>query len=140
MNDPPTGISVLDRLGAALCEMKSLYLQTGVSIRNERPVLVVPHIQYDQLLNTMFHAIRQNAAGNATVLIRPLEALTQVVSCERDREQMLSLKRHADLVMVDAEREISNPGDLDDLRRRHRGYVTMMEEGPLGQFAAKPPD
>ncbi|MEP6841837.1 MAG: DUF2254 family protein, partial [Bradyrhizobium sp.] len=137
INDPHTAISVLDRLGAALCDMKSLYLPTGVSMRNERPVLVVPHIQYDQLLNTMFHTIRQNAAGNTTVLIRQLEVLTLVVSCERDRERMLSVKRHADLVLVDAERDISNPGDLEDLRRRHRNYLTMMEDGPLGRFAAK---
>jgi uncharacterized membrane protein len=139
INDPHTAISVLDRLGAALCDIKSLYLPTGVSIRKGRPVLVVPHIQYDQLINTMFHTIRQNAARNAAVLIRQLEVLTQVVSCERDRERMLSLKRHADLVLDDAERDISNPGDLDDLRRRHRGFVTVMEDGPLGQLAAKSP-
>ena len=33
-------------------------------------MLVVPHIQYDQLLDTMFHMIRQSAAGNAAVLMR----------------------------------------------------------------------
>ena len=66
INDPHTAISVIDRLGAALCELKPLYLPTGVWLRQERVVLVVPHVQYDQLLNTMFHMIRQNAAGNAT--------------------------------------------------------------------------
>lgn len=135
INDPHTAISVLDRMGAALCEMKPLYLPTGVWMREDRPVLVVPHIQYEQLLNSMFHMIRQNAAGNATVLMRQLEVLTQVVSCERGRTRMASLKRHADLVLTDAERDISTPGDLEDLRRRHRGFMTMMEDGPLGEFA-----
>ena len=139
INDPHTAISVLDRLGAALCEIRSLHLPSGVSMRKERPVLVVPHVQYDELLNTMFHMIRQHAAGNATVLIRLLEILTQVVSCERDRERMLSLKRHADLVLADAERDIRNLSDLDDLRRRHQGYVTVMKDGPLGRFAASSP-
>ena len=99
-------------------------------------MLVVPHIQYDQLLNTMFHMIRQSAAGNAAVLIRQLEVLTQVVSCERDRERMASLKRHADLVLDDAERDIAAPGDLADLRRRHGAFVTMMNDGPLGRFGS----
>lgn len=135
INDPHTAISVLDRLGAALCEIKPLYLPTGVWTAQERLVLVVPHIQYDQLVNTMFHMIRQNASGNATVLMRQLEVLTQVVSCERDRTRMAILKRHADLVFEDAELDIATPGDLDDIRRRHRAFVTMMRDGPLGQFA-----
>ena len=136
INDPHTAISVLDRLGAALCEIKPLFLPSGVSLVQERAVLVVPHIQYDQLLNTMFHMIRQSAAGNAAVLIRQLEVLTQVVSCERDRERMASLKRHADLVLDDAERDIAAPGDLADLRRRHGAFVTMMDDGPLGRFGS----
>ena len=135
INDPHTAISVLDRLGAVLCEVKPLYLPTGVWIDQGRPVLVVPHIQYDQLVNAMFHMIRQNAAGKTSVLMRQLEVLTHVVSCERDRERMATLKRHADLVIGDAERDVTTPDDLDDLRRRHRAFVTMMQDGPLGRFA-----
>jgi uncharacterized membrane protein len=132
VNDPYTAISVLDRLGAALCEMEPVFLPSGVSLVRERVVLVVPQIQYDQLLNTMFHMIRQSAAGNTAVLMRQLEVLTQVVSCERDRERMIGLKRHADLVMEDAERDVATPGDLEDLRRRYRAFVTTMNDGPLG--------
>lgn len=136
VNDPHTAISVLDRLGAALCEMEPVFLRSGVSLVQERVVLVVPHIQYDQLLNTMFHMIRQNAAGNAAVLMRQLEVLTQVVSYERDRERMICLKRHADLVIEDAERDIATPGDLEDLRRRYRAFVATMNDGPLGWLAS----
>ena len=132
VNDPHTAISVLDRLGAALCEMEPVFLPSGVSLVRERVVLVVPQIQYDQLLNTMFHMIRQSAAGNTAVLMRQLEVLTQVVSCERDRERMIGLKRHADLVIEDAERDVATPGDLEDLRRRYRAFVTTMNDGPLG--------
>lgn len=131
INDPLTAISVLDRLGAMLCDMVSLHLPTGIRFANDRPVLVVPHIQYDQLLNTMFHMIRQNAAGNPPVLMRQLQVLTQVVSCERDPVRMAALKRHADLVLGDAERDIVTPGDLEDLRRRYRAFVATMRDGPL---------
>ncbi len=136
INDPHTAISVLDRLGAALCEIKPLFLPSGVSLLQERVVLVVPHIQYDQLVNTMFHMIRQSAAGNTSVLMRQLDVLTQVISCERDRERMVCLKRHADLVLDDAERDIASPGDLADLRRRHGAFMSMMDDGPLGLFAS----
>ncbi len=137
INDPHTAVSVLDRLGAALCEMQPLFLPTGVWTLQSRPVLVVPHIQYEQLINTMFHMIRQNAASNPMVMIRQLEVLTQVVSCERDRMRMASLKRHADLVLTDAEREIATPGDLDDVRRRHRAFMSMFEDDSLGPFETK---
>jgi uncharacterized membrane protein len=137
INDPHTAIGVLDRLGTALCEIEPLYLPTGVVIRQQRTVFVVPHIQYDQLLNTMFHMIRQNAAGNAVVLIRILEVLTQVVSCDRDHDRRASLKRHADLVLADAGRHIHTPADFEDVRRRHSAFVLMMQRGPLGSFAAQ---
>ena len=106
-------MSVLDRLSAALCEIRLLYLPTGVSFRSDRTVLVVPSIQYRGLLNAMFHTIRQGAAGNAAVLIRLLEVLTAVVSSERDHERM-ELLRHADMVAGDGQRNILSLADLVD--------------------------
>ena len=65
INDPHTAMSVLDRLGAALCDVVPLHLPTGVFLRDGWPALVVPSIDYDGLVDAMFHMIRQNAAGNA---------------------------------------------------------------------------
>ena len=73
INDPHTAISVLDRLGAALCDLQPLFLGSGVHLRDQRPVLVVPAVTYDGLVDAMFLMIRQNAAGSAAVLIRLLE-------------------------------------------------------------------
>ena len=42
INDPHTAISVLDRLGAALCDVAPLHLPSGVSLREGRLALVVP--------------------------------------------------------------------------------------------------
>ena len=41
INDPHTAISVLNRLGAALCVVAALQLPTGVFFRDGRPALVV---------------------------------------------------------------------------------------------------
>jgi uncharacterized membrane protein len=134
INDPHTAMSALDRLGAALCEIVSLYLPTGVLIRDDRPVLVVPSIQYDGLLNAMFHMIRQNASTSPAVLIRILDVLTAVVSAERDHSRMMCLKEHADLVAGDARRHITTPADLRDIDLHHAAFLTMLKHGPLGQF------
>ncbi len=122
INDPHTAMSVLDRLGAALCDIAPLHLPTGVWLRHGWPTLAIPAIDYDGLVDTMFHLIRQNAAGNAAVLIRLLEVLTAVVSCEHDPRRVETLQRHADLVLGDAARDISTPADLADVRRRHAGF------------------
>lgn len=134
INDPHTAMSVLDRLGAALCQIAPRYLPSGVTLRDDRAALVVPKIGYDGMLGVMFHMIRQNAAGSPAVLIRMLKTLHAVVSCERDRERMQLLQLHADLVFADAERDIANATDLATLRAHYQAFVTMREDGPLGQF------
>lgn len=130
INDPHTAMSVLERLGAALCEVAPRHLPSGVSIRDGRVVLVVPRVDYDGLTDTMFHMIRQNADGSPAVLIRILEVLTAVVSCECRPERIASLQRHADLVLGDAERSVATPADLDDLRKRYRTFGRMRDGGP----------
>jgi len=115
INDPHTAMSVLDRLGAALCELVPRHLPTGVTLHDERPVLVIPPVDYDGLTDTMFHMIRQNAADSAAVLIRLLDVLNAVLSCERRPERRHSLLRHKALAVADAERNIQNKADLADL-------------------------
>lgn len=134
INDPNTAISVLDRLGAALCQIASLYLPTGVSLREQRLVLIVPHVQYDQLLNTMFHMIRQSTTDHPAVAIRLLTVLAQVASCERDRARLAALSRHANLVLADARRTIQAPTDLEDVERRHQVFVKMSGTGPADAY------
>ena len=135
INDPYTAMSVLNRLGTALCDLVSLHLATGVSMRDGRVVLVVPRLSYDGLVDGMFHMIRQNAANHVAVLIRLLEVLTAVASCEQDQERVRALRRHADLVLGDAERDVATPEDLADLRKRHVRFVTMTTQGPRKHIA-----
>ncbi|MEO8938540.1 MAG: DUF2254 domain-containing protein [Burkholderiaceae bacterium] len=125
INDPHTAISVLDRLGAALCDVSAVHLSTGVTQREGRAVLIVPSVDYGGLTDSMFHMIRQNAAGSTAVLMRILEVLTAVLSCERDARRREALQRHAALVLHDAERDISTPGDLDDVIARHARFMIV---------------
>jgi uncharacterized membrane protein len=134
VNDPHTAMSVLDRLGAGLCDIVPLHLPNGVHLRDDRVVLMVPAIQYDGLLDAMFHMIRQAAASDAAVLIRNAGgadverqfgarssphglAAASCQSCRRRRR-----------------RNVHMPQDLADVERRYLAFVTMREDGPLGQF------
>jgi len=118
INDPYTAISVLDRLGASLCNMAGRNLPSGVWLRDGKTCLLVPGVDYEGLTDAMFHMIRQNAAGSAAVLIRILDVLTAVASCEPRRDRHAALARHAKLVVDDARRSIGNSADLRDLMAR----------------------
>ena len=132
INDPHTAMSVLDRLAAAMCEIAPLTLPRGISMRRGRTSLEIPAVDYDGLADAMFHMIRQNAAGSAAVLIRMLDVLTAVVSCEQDTARRRALQRHADLVVGDAERGIATPADLGEIRGRHARFTAMTAHGARG--------
>ena len=129
INDPFTAGSVVDHLGDALCRIAPRHLPTGAVVREGRVVLVHPVTDYDGLCDAMFHMIRQNSAGSVLVLGRMLDVLTRVAEVERLTTRLRELRRHADLVQAAAERDVSDPHDLDDLRQRHAKFVAMHEEG-----------
>jgi len=131
INDPHTAMSVLDRMGAALCDMVPRHLPHSLIEREGRAVLIVPTVDYGGLVDAMFHMIRQNAAGSAAVLIRMLEVLTAVAGLERLPERLDVLRRHADLVLGDGERDVATAADLDDLKGRHRRFIAMQTIGPI---------
>ena len=138
INDPHTAISVLNRLGAALCDLAPLTLSNGVTVREGHTCLVIPTVQYDGLTDAMFHLIRQNAQLSATVLIRALEVLTAVATVERDPTRLGTLRRHADLILADGQRNIETVEDVRDLGRRHACFSEMASGRPvLALFVAR---
>ncbi|KRC17807.1 DUF2254 domain-containing protein [Acidovorax sp. Root217] len=137
INDPNTAMSVLDRLGAALCDIAGHHLPSGVSTRGDSVVLVVPDIGYAGLVNVMFHMIRQSAAANAAVLIKLLDVLTAVVVCESATDRKESLAHHAELVWADARRQLGNRSDRQDVHRRYRSFRSAAAYGVLGAVGVK---
>ena len=103
-------------LSASTSDIAPVHLASGVSLRNGRAVLVIPAADYDGMTDGMFHMIGQNAAGNPPALMRLLEVLTAVVSCEHDPARVATLRRHAGLVLADAEQDITTQADLADVR------------------------
>lgn len=136
INDPKTAKAVLDRLGSVLCELARRRLPTGVFMREGRVALVVPVVDYGMLTDAMFGLIRQNATGSAAVLEHLLEVLTAVAGCERDPSRAATLRRHACLVLADAERSVENADDLADIRRSFATFETTRKDGTLAAFHA----
>lgn len=122
INDPFTAVSVVDHLGDALCRLGARHLPTGVLVREGRIVLVYPATGYGGLCDAMFHMIRQDAAGSPHVLGRMLDVLGRVARVERSSGRVEELRRHADLVVAAARRDVEDVADLADLEARHRSF------------------
>jgi uncharacterized membrane protein len=122
VNDPFTAMAVLDRLGAALCEVASRHLPGGAVLRDGRAVLRRRRVtDYDGLCDAMFHMIRQNAAaGSPAVLIRLLETLTRAATVETRPERRAALRRHTDLALAAGRAGTRDTAALADMEARHR--------------------
>lgn len=126
INDPNTAISVIDRLGAALCMLAGRQMLTGVTARQGRIVLQRDTTTYDGMTDSMFHVIRQNAVTSPAVLIRMLEVLTVVAQCEQIESRLATLERHASLVLADALRGIANEHDRKTVQGRADRFSSVL--------------
>lgn len=119
INDPFTAVAVLDRLGAALCEVAPRHLPGTAVLRDGRVVLHRRATDYAGLCDAMFHMIRQNAAGSPAVLIRLLETLGRVLAVETRPGRRAELLRHADLTVSARRIAVVDPDDVAALDARH---------------------
>ncbi len=137
INDPHTAMTVLDHLGAALCDIAGHTLPTGVALRDGRVVLVRSATSYRRLTNVMLHMVRQNAMGSAAVLMRLLHVLTAVLTCEADGSRRAILADHAELAWADAQRTVGNPADVRDIARRYQAFRCVLEHSSPLQDARR---
>ena len=123
INDPFTAMAVLDRLGAALCEVAPRHLPGDAILRDGRAVLRRRAVDYDGLCDAMFHMIRQYAAaGSPAVLIRLLETLARAAAVETRPERRAALRRHADLALAAGRAGTSDTAALADLEARRGAF------------------
>jgi uncharacterized membrane protein len=95
--DPFTAISVLDHLGAALCETARRDLPGGGIRRDGVLRLDRPVTDYDGLVDAMFHMLRQAGGSEPAVSIHLVEVLAAVAAVETDPARLATLRRHLDL-------------------------------------------
>ncbi|MGG5823566.1 DUF2254 domain-containing protein [Falsiroseomonas sp. HW251] len=118
INDPFTAITVLDRLGAALCEIAPRHLPSCTVLRGGRVVLYRQVTDYAGLCDTMFQMIRQNASGSPAVLIRLVETVGRVIEVETRTERRAELLRHAELALSAGRHGIQDPADIAAVEAR----------------------
>lgn len=137
INDPHSAMSVLDRLGDALCDLAGKVIPNGVHEVDGKIALVVPNVSYRSLCDVMFHLIRQNSEGSTALLIKLLEVLAVVAACEPDPDRRAVLAEHAKLVSEDAQRTVGNLADRRDIQSRLSHFTHISAARQLGNVTAK---
>ncbi|NOG71673.1 DUF2254 domain-containing protein [Roseicella sp. DB1501] len=126
INDPFTAIAVLDRLGAALCQLAGYRLPSGCIRHDGQPRLWRRATDYAGLLDAMFHPIRQDGAGAAPVMIRLLEVLAEVAAVEADPARRAALRRHVGLAHDAATAGTPDAAARATIEDRHRAALAAL--------------
>ncbi|MBS0252766.1 MAG: DUF2254 domain-containing protein [Proteobacteria bacterium] len=127
INDPYTAIAAIDRLGSGLCEIAGRHLPTNVFCREGRVVLVIPAVDYEGLVAASFDMIRQNAGGQPAIFMHLIDVLTKIADCEAHPARKAALKRYGKLILLDADRTIANPSDLDRFHERYSLFQGVLD-------------
>jgi len=139
VNDPYTAITVLDHLGAALCEIAGRRLPDGCTGRAGIVRLRRPATDYGGLVDAMFHMLRQAGVGQPAMMIRLLEVLGVVAAVETDPARRRVLRVHADLAYGAARAATTDPSALAALADRHAAVqACLLVQGRRGRAGGEP--
>lgn len=121
INDPFTATSCIDWLGAALAKVSEMNFPSNARYDDDGILRIIYErpFTFEGLINAAFNQIRQNSAGNLSVKIRLLEALTLIAAHSNREENLLILDEHVEMVYQDVQNEALNPEDQDDLEQRY---------------------
>jgi uncharacterized membrane protein len=127
VNDTFTALTCVDWLSAGLSRISGRVLSEGV-FRDEdgRIRLIEFDPSYPRMVNRAFDKVRQAGRGMPAVIIRLLDSLDHIAEYTGDPTQRRTLLRQADMILRGAERDIDEPDDLADIRRRYDHLVTTV--------------
>lgn len=119
INDPYTAITCIDNLKTTMCHLAQVKFPSNHRFDEEGYLRVIVHrIDFKGALDTAFNKIRQYSGGNVAVIIRLMEALTEIYQFSSKESQNAAILRHAEMVLRVGIDTIKEKNDLDDLKER----------------------
>lgn len=128
VNDTFTALTCIDWLSAGLSRISGRVLREAVyRDQHGRIRLIEQNPSYERMVNRAFDKVRQAGRGMPAVLIRLLDSLTNIVAYTREPAQRTVLLRQGEMILRSAERDINEPNDLSDIRRRYDALVATAQ-------------
>ena len=116
VNDTTTAVMCVDWLGAVLVRLANREVETP--FRTEGGVLrvIARGPTFESMLALSVDEIRQNAAGNVSIVVALFEMIGRVARATSDPDRRRLLAKHAELVAEGAERGVESAHDRQRLR------------------------
>ncbi len=116
VNDTTTAVMCVDYLGAILARLAVRGIATPYRRDQGQLRVIARGPSFESLLAEAFDQIRQNAAGNVTVLRRQLETLEIIAHQTPNAQRRQALRQQAELITAVAERTVNSPQDGEDVK------------------------
>jgi uncharacterized membrane protein len=119
VNDPFTAVACIDNLSGVLARVNGRDLTPDPLRDNDDKVRVISkRLSYQDLVDSIFHPLRQSGAQVPTVAICLLERISGLVRVTEDKGSREHLMRHAELIGVAACEATSDKGDQESFESR----------------------
>lgn len=131
VNDTFTALTCIDWLADGLCTASERELPEPVRRdRNGAIRVIEPGPSYPRMVNRAYDKIRQAGATMPAVAIRLLESLAKVLAYTAHADQRVVLLRQADMTWRACQHSVTEPDDLEEIRRRHEHLRTAAGPRP----------
>lgn len=111
VNDFTTAVMCVEYLGAILCRLVARRIASPHHLDQEELRVITRGPNVDSLLAQAFDEIRQNAAGNVTVLTRQLQMLETISSRTTNLARQQALRQQGTLIAEIADRTVISRHD-----------------------------
>jgi uncharacterized membrane protein len=126
VNDTFTALTCIDWLGDCLRKIALGWRPEPVHRDHQGNIrLITTQTSYDRLVQRAFEKIRQASAGMPAVMIRELDALTEVMEQAPLVEQYGVLMEQAEMIKRLAEETVTEKADLADVLRRYDALAAL---------------
>jgi uncharacterized membrane protein len=119
INDPFTAVNCIDYLSAALSRLAGRTIPSPYRYDKDHKLRVIAFpFTFSGVIDASFNQIRQCGSGMASVLIRLLERLTVLAKAVRRKSDRDAVRKHAHMVLREAERSLAEEEDLKVVQQR----------------------
>ena len=137
VNDTFTALTCVDWIGACLRDIALGWQPDRIHRDRDGYVrLITMQPSYDRLVQRAFEKIRQASTGMPAVMIRQLDALTEIMQQAPSAEQLSVLMEQGEMIRRLATETVSEPADLADVLRRHE-ILTKLHDARLERVSVE---
>ena len=128
VNDTFTALTCIDWLGDSLCKVTTHWNPRAVHRDSHGFVRVITaEVEYSSLVERAFEKIRQASRGMPAVMIRQLEALTNIMDQTTLPEQRQLLLLQARMIHESSSESVPEPSDRGDVQRQYDVFLRAAE-------------